>query len=72
MLCAGHGGKSKTTSCHGDSGGAFACKTGRGDSWELQGVVSWGSGKCDASEAYAVFTRVSEYKAWLEYEIDHN
>ena len=72
MLCAGHGGKSKTTSCHGDSGGAFACKTGRGDSWELHGVVSWGSGKCDASETYAVFTRVSEYKAWLEYEIDHN
>ena len=44
MLCAGHAGKSKSTSCHGDSGGAFACKTGRGDSWELHGVVSWGSG----------------------------
>jgi len=72
MICAGHGGATKSISCHGDSGGAFVCRTGRDNAWQLHGVVSWGSGKCDATETYPVFTRVSEYKAWLEYEMDHN
>jgi len=64
MVCAGFGPGTPTGGCHGDSGGPFVCNNkGR---WYLQGAVSWGSGKCDTSEAYTVFSRISEYRDWID------
>ncbi|XP_065654320.1 chymotrypsinogen B isoform X2 [Hydra vulgaris] len=72
MLCAGHGGKTNMASCHGDSGSGFVCRTGTNGRWQLHGVVSWGSPKCDASAAYSVFARISKLRSWLEYEMKNN
>ena len=68
MLCAGAVGADDVISaCMGDSGGPFVCKDDAGR-WVLQGVVSWGSYKCEASHMYSVFTRVSKYVSWIKKE----
>merc|ERR1711872_753554 len=72
MVCAGHGGRTRVSGCHGDSGGPFVCKTGSGDRWVLQGAVSWGSGRCDASAGYTVFARVSQFKSWIDQQMANN
>jgi len=72
MVCAGHGGRTRVGGCHGDSGGPFVCKTGSGGRWVLHGAVSWGSGRCDASQGYTVFARVSQFKSWIDQQMAIN
>ncbi|XP_065067993.1 uncharacterized protein LOC135693432 isoform X3 [Rhopilema esculentum] len=72
MVCAGHGGSTRVSGCHGDSGGPFVCQTGPNGSWVLHGAVSWGSGRCDATQGYTVFARVSKYKKWIDQMMARN
>ena len=65
MVCAGHGPDDKRSGCHGDSGGPLVCQEGDG-SWKQQGVVSWGSGRCDTKLGYTVFSRVSHHMEWIQ------
>ncbi|XP_078504323.1 trypsin-3-like [Lissotriton helveticus] len=65
MMCAGfmQGGRS---SCGGDSGGPLECNG------QLQGVVSWGPGKCASKDAPTVYTKVCNYNAWINQVIANN
>ena len=71
MLCAGFGPYSgyPNSGCHGDSRGPFVCQEDNGR-WVLQGSVSWGSGYCDASEAYSVFARITQFRGWIDQYIN--
>jgi len=64
MVCAGDGGKSPTSGCHGDSGGPFVCRNG--GVWELHGAVSYGSGTCESTKSYTVFANIFHFKSWVE------
>jgi secreted trypsin-like serine protease len=63
MLCAGSGGTSRISGCHGDSGGPFVCKVN--GKWELHGDVSHGSPRCESNETYTVFARTTYFKKWI-------
>ena len=63
MVCAGDNGITKTMGCHGDSGGPLICRIN--GKWELHGAVSHGSSTCNSKEAYTVFTRITNYKTWV-------
>jgi len=69
MLCAGHRGRTRAIGCHGDIGAPFVCQTGVSGSWELHGAMSWGSGRCDATQGYTVFTRVAVYRNWINQQL---
>ena len=69
MICAGDGGATTKSACHKDSGGPLVCHTGVNGTWVLHGIVSWGSGRCDATEAYTVFARVSYFRNWINLNI---
>ncbi len=69
MVCAGHGGTTRVSGCHGDSGGPFVCQTGANGRWVLHGAVSWGSGRCDASQGYTVFARIAEFRSWIDQHV---
>lgn len=69
MICAGTT-SGQRDACNGDSGGPlFTMGT---DGPEQIGVVSWGEGPFDATaacghqDAYGVYTRLSNYKDWIE------
>ncbi|GAK57775.1 peptidase S1 and S6 chymotrypsin/Hap [Candidatus Vecturithrix granuli] len=62
MFCAGYAAGGKD-SCEGDSGGPLMVSTGSG-SYVQVGVVSWGDG-CALAGYYGVYTRVSNYAAWI-------
>ncbi len=72
MLCAGHGGKTRVSWCYGDNGGPFVCQTGADGRWILQGTSSWGSPRCDATKAYSVFARVSQFRSWIDQQMATN
>ncbi|XP_067883111.1 complement C1r-A subcomponent-like [Heterodontus francisci] len=64
MFCAGSGLGSKDA-CQGDSGGAFSVHPVGEDVWYATGIVSWGLG-CGKRGTYGVYTRVSEYRDWID------
>ncbi|KAM9346002.1 serine protease 27-like [Symphorus nematophorus] len=68
MICAGlnEGGKD---ACTGDSGGPLVRKTG--SRWVQAGVVSFGKG-CAQPRIPGVYTRVSQYQAWINSQISNN
>ncbi|CAB1422597.1 unnamed protein product [Pleuronectes platessa] len=61
MFCAGFKSENKD-SCQGDSGGPHTSKY-KGTRF-LTGIVSWGEG-CAKRGKYGVYTRVSQYYAWI-------
>jgi len=64
MICAGDGGKTKKSGCHGDSGGPFVCR--QNGKWELHGAVSHGSPRCESTETYTVFSRITAFRTWID------
>ncbi|KAJ8250904.1 hypothetical protein GJAV_G00214590 [Gymnothorax javanicus] len=68
MICAGleAGGKD---SCQGDSGGPMMLKNG--SRWIQNGVVSFGAG-CARPGLPGVYSRVSEYEAWIKSHIGND
>jgi len=64
MVCAG---SSTHGSCHGDSGGPFF--TGLKSKALQHGVVSWGSGSCDAGPT--VYARVAPFRDWIVEQTKH-
>ena len=64
MVCAGDGGRTQTSGCHGDSGGPFVCNNG--GRWFVHGAVSHGSGDCRSDKTYTVFANVFHFKLWIE------
>ncbi|XP_036901066.1 chymotrypsin-C isoform X2 [Sturnira hondurensis] len=64
MVCAG--GDGITSACKGDSGGPLNCQA-ENDSWEVRGIVSFGSGLgCNTLKKPTVYTRVSAYIQWIK------
>jgi secreted trypsin-like serine protease len=66
QICAG--GEEGKDSCGGDSGGPLM-KThviGKKQFWYLVGLVSYGSSNCGTKDLPGVYTRLSEYMAWIE------
>ncbi|XP_074657289.1 chymotrypsinogen B-like [Tubulanus polymorphus] len=65
-ICAGdlqHGG---IDSCQGDSGGPLVCrKRGRGQSWKLAGIVSWGQ-DCAKPGLPGIYTDVGYFDSWID------
>ncbi|KAG5681575.1 hypothetical protein PVAND_010994 [Polypedilum vanderplanki] len=65
------GDKTGRAPCQGDSGGAFAFKSG--DRFYLRGIVSAGARKddysCDTSQ-YVLFTDAAKYSTWINSYID--
>ncbi|MED6286558.1 hypothetical protein CHARACLAT_007249 [Characodon lateralis] len=63
MVCAG--GDGIVSGCNGDSGGPLNCQ-GSDGSWEVHGVVSFGSGiSCNYYKKPTVFTKVSSFVDWI-------
>ncbi|XP_073459873.1 chymotrypsin-C-like, partial [Aquarana catesbeiana] len=70
MVCAG--GDGIVSACNGDSGGPLNVQAGDG-SWEVHGIVSFGSGlSCNYEKKPTVFTRVSAYIDWLNDKMANN
>jgi len=65
MLCAGFADSSKTA-CHGDSGGPLMVRNTEDTAWGQIGIVSWGSPQCSGMEQYNVYTRVSQFREWIQ------
>ena len=63
MVCAGYGGNSVVTGCHGDGGGPLVCK--ESGHWVLRGAGSWSDHFCRARSTYSVFARTSAYLDWI-------
>ncbi|CAH1799262.1 unnamed protein product [Owenia fusiformis] len=63
MLCAGEPREGKDF-CMTDRGGPLVCTVGDTLTYELQGIVSWGS--CAFGNIPSVYTRVTRYLTWLK------
>ncbi|XP_072298007.1 vitamin K-dependent protein C [Eucyclogobius newberryi] len=63
VLCAGVLGK-PYDACEGDSGGPMV--TLYRDTWFLVGLVSWGEEGCGREDKLGVYTKVSNYKQWMD------
>jgi len=70
MICAGDGGKTRISGCHGDSGGPFVCQVN--GKWEIHGDVSHGSSRCSSSDTYTVFGRVHYFLDWIKDSMAEN
>ncbi|XP_060558530.1 plasma kallikrein-like, partial [Ruditapes philippinarum] len=66
VICAGNG---IADTCQGDSGGPLICEI-NGQSTVI-GITSWGKG-CSQHEAPGVYTKVSEYVRWVNYQISNH
>jgi secreted trypsin-like serine protease len=64
MFCAGDYLNGRTDSCSGDSGGPATNSLALPDA-RLIGVVSWGDPHCGAPKKPAIYTRVSQFTAWI-------
>lgn len=71
MFCAGNEPGAIQSGCRGDSGGPFVCSQDF-EHWTLMGVVSWGSRKCDPSDKYTVFAKVTKYVNWIKTSVKNN
>ncbi|XP_059807820.1 chymotrypsin-like elastase family member 2A [Hypanus sabinus] len=69
MVCAG--GDGVISGCNGDSGGPLNCQNAAG-TWEVHGIVSFGSSRCSEKNKPTVFTRVSAYDEWLTEKMMNN
>ena len=65
MLCAGYQ-RGVHDSCHGDSGGPLTCKLGRGHSWTVDGIVSFGPDQCGTVNQSGVYVRISKFISWVK------
>lgn len=76
MICAGIP-SGRQTSCNGDSGGPLMMQDTAGN-WVQVGIVSWGreplgaTRSCGHQDLYAVYTRVSRYRGWIEQMVSTN
>lgn len=48
----------------GDSGGPMVIRRARDKRWILAGVISWGIG-CAVPNQPGVYTRISEFREWI-------
>ena len=62
MICAGAEG---TDTCQGDSGGPLTTRREAGAGFSVIGITSWGDG-CARPDTLGVYTRLSQYLAWIE------
>ncbi|XP_043917900.1 chymotrypsin-like elastase family member 2A [Protopterus annectens] len=69
MVCAG--GDGVVSGCNGDSGGPLNCQNEEG-TWEVHGIVSFGSPLCSQKNKPTVFTRVSAYNSWINEIMTNN
>ncbi|KAG5281676.1 hypothetical protein AALO_G00047560 [Alosa alosa] len=70
MVCAG--GDGQVAGCNGDSGGPLICQS-PDVSWEVHGVVSFGSGTgCNVHQKPTVFMQVSSYIDWINATVANN
>ncbi|XP_057715504.1 coagulation factor VII isoform X2 [Corythoichthys intestinalis] len=65
MLCAGLQ-KGGQDACKGDSGGPLVTRYKK--TWFLTGVVSWGNG-CAQNNMYGIYTKVSNFLDWIQYQM---
>ncbi|KAM6162280.1 complement C1r subcomponent [Erethizon dorsatum] len=65
MFCAGAP-HLKQDACQGDSGGVFAVRDHKRDSWVATGIVSWGIG---CGYGYGFYTKLLNYVDWIRKEI---
>ena len=65
MICAGTGAGGSDT-CRGDSGGPATAYDAHSGKWLLMGLISWGDAQCAKVGTYTVFTRMSNFHAWVK------
>jgi hypothetical protein len=64
MICAGYA-TGDRSACHGDSGGPLVVPIDDEPGWAQVGIVSWGSSTCFGRDRYNVYTRLSQFEAWV-------